>query len=232
MPLGAARLAYLAKTQAAGVQRDAVPLTVFGNTQIDTAESQFGGASALFDGSGDYLQSASLSEMAFGLEDFTFEAFINTDSTNSQIIISGRFGTGGSAAENNNVLAIVGGKLSWSNGSAWAIQDSVDISTNTWIHVACTRTNEVMEVFKDGVSIGTFNYSVIINNARPITIGAFNTGAVTFDGHIDEVRISSISRYSGNFTPPSSAFQNDADTIALYHMNGSDGSTDFPDDNG
>jgi len=31
-------------------------VTANGNAQVDTAESQFGGASALFDGSGDFLE--------------------------------------------------------------------------------------------------------------------------------------------------------------------------------
>src|SRR5690554_1699309 len=47
--------------------------TVNGNSQIDTAESQFGGASVLFDGSGDYLEYADSADWDFGTGDFTVE---------------------------------------------------------------------------------------------------------------------------------------------------------------
>ena len=40
---------------AAVISRTAKTVTASGNAQVDTAQSKFGGASALFDGSGDYL---------------------------------------------------------------------------------------------------------------------------------------------------------------------------------
>jgi len=58
MPLGAARIAFIAKTQVTAVAeviRRKVGVTAIGNAQVDTAQSKFGGASALFDGTGDYL---------------------------------------------------------------------------------------------------------------------------------------------------------------------------------
>jgi len=49
--------------------------------------------------------------------------------------------------------------------------------------------------------------------------------------HIDEFRISQSVRYTADFTPPTAAFVNDADTAFLLHMDGADGSTTFNDDN-
>ncbi|MFQ3611888.1 MAG: LamG-like jellyroll fold domain-containing protein [Fimbriimonadales bacterium] len=40
----------------------------------------------------------------------------------------------------------------------------------------------------------------------------------SFSGWMDELRLSTVLRYSGNFTPPSSPFVPDTNTAALYHM--------------
>lgn len=47
----------------------------------------------------------------------------------------------------------------------------------------------------------------------------------SFDGWLEELRISSTLRYSGDFTPPSAPFVPDADTAALYHFDEPDGAT-------
>jgi hypothetical protein len=40
----------------------------------------------------------------------------------------------------------------------------------------------------------------------------------SFKGYLDEVRLSTVLRYRGNFTPPSQPFTPDAQTAALYHF--------------
>jgi hypothetical protein len=51
-------------------------------------------------------------------------------------------------------------------------------------------------------------------------------------GYIDEFRFSNIARYSGSsITVPTAAFTNNANTLLLLHMDGTNGSTSFPDDN-
>jgi hypothetical protein len=49
---------------------------------------------------------------------------------------------------------------------------------------------------------------------------------------MDEYRVSNIARYTTNFAPPTEPFQNDDNTLLLLHMDGTDGSTAFIDDNG
>lgn len=49
--------------------------------------------------------------------------------------------------------------------------------------------------------------------------GSTSTGAV--DG-LDEVRVSSVARYAGAYTPDTSPFVSDANTIALYHLDSLD----------
>ena len=40
----------------------------------------------------------------------------------------------------------------------------------------------------------------------------------SYDGDLDEIRVSKVLRYSGPFTRPSSPFTTDASTVALYHL--------------
>jgi hypothetical protein len=86
MPLGVFRVNSLAKY--APSTRTAVTITAFGDAQIDTAESKFGGASLLLDGTDDYLKIVSPN----GSTDFdvttsarTFEAWVYTDNINDSL---------------------------------------------------------------------------------------------------------------------------------------------------
>ncbi|MFQ5810839.1 MAG: LamG-like jellyroll fold domain-containing protein, partial [Armatimonadota bacterium] len=54
----------------------------------------------------------------------------------------------------------------------------------------------------------------------PIQIGSMNTGFRPADADIDELRISSVRRYSGPFTPPK-RFEPDPQTLTLFHFDGS-----------
>ncbi|MEJ0012775.1 MAG: hypothetical protein WDM94_09155 [Bauldia sp.] len=51
-------------------------ITANGNAQVDTAQAKFGGASALFDGAGDYLTVPASADFNFGTGDFTVETLI------------------------------------------------------------------------------------------------------------------------------------------------------------
>jgi hypothetical protein len=52
------------------------------------------------------------------------------------------------------------------------------------------------------------------------------------NGHMDEIRVSNSARYTTTFTPSTTPFVNDANTLLLLHMDGTDASTVFFDDNG
>ena len=89
-------------------------------------------------------------------------------------------------------------------------------------------------MYQNGVEqTTTFTLTTAFNNTtNNFTIGAAYDGSLGFPGYIDELRISNSARYSANFTSPTAPFQNDANTLVLLHMDGTDASTAFFDDNG
>lgn len=109
------------------------------------------------------------------------------------------------------------------------------LNTNTWYHVAVSRdSSNNTKLFINGTQSGS---TTTANDRNWVNVNYWSffgetAGYKGFKGHIDEMRISTVARYTSNFTAPSAAFTNDADTILLYHFEGADGtSTSIIDDN-
>ena len=104
-------------------------------------------------------------------------------------------------------------------------------SGSTWYHIALQYdgTNN-LRVWLDGVHKASVSHNC--NGFSTLYWGNKLSGQGSQSGtnHIDEIRISSVNRYTHsttNFTAPTTAFTNDDDTIALFHCE----STDQTDDN-
>ena len=236
MPLGAARMNTLSRFLApTGPVRTQYDINVNGDTQVDTAQYQFGGASALFDGTGDYLdveQGGTYNLFAFGTNDFTIEMWIRPAVTGTvRYILDARNAAGSTAVavtwqvRNDNKL------YSYINGSYWAVSSGT-ISGSTWTHIALVRDGDALRQYingtQDGGRTGIVLASFVDNQGL---FGTFHGKSAAFwNGHMDEIRVSDTARYSSSFTPSTSAFTNDSDTKFLMHADGSDGSTTFEDD--
>jgi hypothetical protein len=244
MPLGASRLNFLSKTLVAAgpAQRTARTVTAVNDAQIDTAQSKFGGSSYLGDGASDYLtvDVADFGSTVGSAGDFTIECFARTTNTANKGIFHIHADSDYNAATGANSIAAA----FYSNGSAkWQIYfkgtssqalglTASTNSTNTWYHVAVVRYSGTMYLYIDGVqqwsSTDTYDYS----SARYLQFGAYYTSAYSLPGNIDEFRISKTARYTSGFTPTTTAFVDDSDTLLLIHADGTDGDTVFIDDNG
>ena len=242
MPLGAARINGLSKYAAAS--RTALTVTAGGNAQVSTAQSKFGGASAVFDGLGDYITISSMPSTSNS--DFTFEFWARFD------ILPWDQTAGGGAYM---IAGYTGGNLPYyniyregSSGSQPKVQialpgdrygsftkSGLSLAINTWYHFAFVRTSGVCKAFFNGTELTTFtNDYQFTNSGRTENmsfsqLGKFGDDRGSWDGYMDEIRVSNIARYSGDFTPPSSAFTNDANTLLLMHTDGTNGSTTFTD---
>lgn len=199
-------------------------VTGFGNAQISTTQSKFGGASLAFDGNGDYLRVADNDAFEIGAGDFTFEAWIYL--TGYSANYSGNFiamiackDSAQTGAGRAFAFSIIGTASSWtglgvtlfaSNTTSTGTTGSFAFGLNTWYHVAAVRSGSTVRLYVDGNDVGGgTNTRTVQATTTLVTIGAedpFYQGsfAYWFPGYIDDLRITKgVARYTANFTPPS-----------------------------
>lgn len=182
--------------------------TVAGNTQISTAVSKYGGSSAYFDGSGDYL-SATSTELAIGTADFTVEFWMYaTNVTGFRRIFTNNTGN-----FDVNTLCIridsATSKLALyvGDGSISTPATISAIQVNTWYHVAVTRSGSTINLYLDGVFQSGFSATGIDLNKTTFVVGGHNSTTTEFFlGYMDDLRVyKGVAKYTSNFTVPASS---------------------------
>lgn len=242
MPLGAFRLNSLGKfavTAAAEVIRSKKSVIAVGNAQIDTAQSKFGGASALFDGTGDYLSISYNSQLRFGTGNFTFECWFRpTAKTQSYPLLMSNidaFTTGAWVLHERHdsfSTKITFWVYSYNTGSPM-LTSTTTISNGTFYHVAIVRNGNVFKMYVNGTEEASVTSSVNLDSGNTTSASTVSgSGLGSYNGHIEEIRWSKSARYTANFTPATTPFVNDENTVLLIHADGTDATTYFEDDNG
>ena len=204
-------------------------ITANGNVTQTRAQKKVGDSSIKFDGSGDYLTVPSSNDWDFWDSDFTMECWVrfNNVTANQAIWYQG----GGTAPEVNVHFAFAdteGFKMYQRNTSSpVALNQGSNSgwSADTWYHVALVRNGSSYVMYRDGTSIATLTDSTTImesiNNVG--VIGTMYSGGTysgsPFNGYIDEYRISNTARYTSSFTPQTTAFTADSNTLLLIHSN-------------
>ena len=169
----------------------------------------------------DYINIDSSTEFGFGTGDFTIDGWFRPDNlTGAKAIID--FRTTGT--EISPYLYLDGGNVKYFVNGSVVITGTASIASDTWFHFAISRSSGVTKMFINGSQDGsdyadTNNYGT----TKPVRIGATIVPGDGFIGSIDEVRISSVARYTTNFTAPLGFHQGDLDTKLLLHFDGTDG---------
>lgn len=191
-------------------------ITAVGDTKIYTAQSKFGGASAYFDGNGDYLSIPDSLDWALA-GDFTIDAWIRFDSSN--LASSNMIFTQTSNAGDTDFM-----HASWT-GSQWylAVKSgnsyqllftaSDTLAANTWYHAAFVRSGNNWYIFRDGILKGSTTAAISLPDfSQEVRIGGINSAFPQyFKGYIDELRVSKgLARWTSNFTPPASEYSQPA----------------------
>ncbi|MFL5742651.1 MAG: LamG-like jellyroll fold domain-containing protein [Flavisolibacter sp.] len=200
------------------------------------------GTNLSYDGVDDYvaIPSNASSSIVSGLTgDFTIEAWVywrGGASLAYQRILD--FGN-----DQNNYVFLVPYSTIPSNGARFAItiggtpqviDASAPLTQNTWNHIAVTVDDATSTgtIFINGVNVGSTGPGVF--TYRPATLGVTTNNWLGkseypdpfFNGDIEELRISNVVRYpSTGFTPSTSQFLSDGNTVALYHFNEGTGQT-------
>lgn len=187
--------------------------TASGNAQISTAQSKFGGASALFDGTGDLVSSADHADWALGSGDFTIECWVRPAALGGDRILYSRRDVL-SAMSPFLLYCEAAGKAGFllsTNGSAWAVNilsAGVVFAAGTWAHVAMCRKAATVYCWVNGVSVGTASVSgSLMTTTQPLCLGANADASQSLNGNLDDVRITKgVARYTAAFTPPAAPF--------------------------
>jgi hypothetical protein len=211
-----------------GTGRSQVGITAVGNAQIDTAQNKFGGASALFDGSGDRLIANSIPELG---NDLTIEFWYRHNSFGGQAhFVDARLASDGSVNK-PTLFRTTSSTLDLFYAGNVVISGAWTPTSGVWYHIALVRSSGIVRIYVGGTQLGSNWSNSQTWDGSDYSIGDYAGGGFGINGHIDEFRISNSARYTAGFTAPTSPFVNDANTLLLIHMDQADGATLFRDDN-
>lgn len=190
--------------------------TASGNAQISTAQSKFGGAAGLFDGTGDCIRTPDSNDFTLGSGAWTYDLWFNrAGGDGTRRFLFGTASSGGAGGYTVSMELTAGNVLRAivSTDGATANVDFSGTTTFTssgWHHAALVRTGNTIKMFVDGTQEGGDKaYSSTVNNSiNQFGVGSFGEFTSNmWNGYIDEFRLSvGIARWTANFTPPTRAY--------------------------
>lgn len=176
------------------------------------------------DGTGDYMTIPDAAWQDLGTGDFTIESVVrwNSVGTSTVVEIGNAGATGAKVVYSSSTLQFV------VNGSA-VISPSFAPVANRNYHIAGVRASGTVYLFCDGQLLGSGANS---SNLTGLTNGvriASDQSSQSINGWIRGIRISNSARYTAAFTPPTTAFTSDANTMFLLNGDVANGTTSFTD---
>ena len=178
-------------------------VTAVGNAQISTAQSKFGGASIAFDGTGDTL---TVNSNLLDGSTWTAEAWIRPApiGTNERTI----FSQYNSANANRTIFSITTtGSIKLFNGAQGTTTSSATITANQWYHIAFVRSSATtVTAFLDGIQVAQKTNFAGPTSTTTMIGGYFGFPDDQWNGWMDDIRVTTVARYTANFTPPTGPF--------------------------
>lgn len=191
---------------------DRKTLTVVGNPTVQALSpltNGYSGASAYFDGNGDYFTIANEAGFNFGTGSFTVEVWINTvykPSSGDYDSIVSKYASGSWWGIQTNSQGHVVAGTNPSDGN-YMIGTTTDVCDGAWHHIALVRSgSSSLSLYIDGALETTLTNSTNADNTATVEIGrigAFGTGRY-FNGYMSNLRVvKGYAMYSAPFTPSS-----------------------------
>lgn len=201
---------------------NAFTVTPVGNAAITTAQSVFGGASLVLDGTGDYLTVPDNSAFDLSGGVWTVDSWVRvSDLSSSRTIFSQQ-------TDANNYLHCfinTDGSVEtfiYASGSqvVGLVTDPGLVVVNTWTHLAFVENGNDYYLFVNGVGYTTSDTDRPANYTGTFQIGIRDGSTNPYIGWIDEFRVTKgVARWTASFTPSTSEYTSDANTSLLLHFN-------------
>jgi hypothetical protein len=114
----------------------------------------------------------------------------------------------------------------FSSSGQWRSVNSGQLNLNQWHHIVGSYDGSNMRLYVNGSRVANLITSGAIDQTtNPLRIASADGSGDLFQGLIDEVRVSNIIRYTGNFVVPQAPFATDAATRGLWHLDERSGTT-------
>ena len=205
--------------------------TITAGGGIKHVANKVGTGMAAFDGTTDYLTSPTSPSWDFGGEDFTIEFWTYVNALPGVFAMFAERDSNATNKRSWNIGLYPAGTIdaSWNTdgtNTGWvSITTTGTVSAGAWTHIAWVKNGSTSKVYINGTADATTstNSGAVYNSDRGISIGAYASNTYSLDGYIDDLRISQTARYTSTFTPSTTAFKDDKDTILLLHMDGGGG---------
>lgn len=193
-------------------------ITLNAGAARSSAQSAFGGYSAAFTGSGEYLSTPNSSDFNFGADDFTIEMWVYKTGNNANG--SRLWGRNGDVYDGIiTAIDASGNLISYGSSSntgwdLWQASNIVAVPNNVWKWIVFQRRGGTIDCYFHGVlynvTSSLWTPNLMSNTAYDQVIGGQAGTNKSHNGYIDEVRITKgVARYSGaTITVPTSSFPN------------------------
>lgn len=218
------------------------PLSITNNNSVTltTSTKKFGSAGANFrqsESPAAYLVIPNAGEFDFGTGNFTIEwwyylnataeAAPNFLSTTNWVIRAVDLGV------TNDTNLIFENNPSGTGNDFTYDTGNTNITQNAWHHYAVVRNGNTLDWYIDGTKVGAGQSvtGISIDSGSELRLGIDYalTLSKSLENYMDDFRISNVARYTGNFTAPTAAHVDDANTLVLLNFDGSNGSTTIVD---
>lgn len=180
-----------------------------GNAQLDTAQKQFGTASLLCDGTGDWTTVADHADFALTSKLFTIDCWVRPAASGTQIYIAGQGATPiavGTRAwtigrlSNNHIQAVLGGAA-----TQLVLEGTTSVVSGAWYHIAFVGDGTTAYLFVNGAleASGAISFTPLDASTAMRVGAAGEETASSWNGWIDEFRLSvGVARWTAAFTVP------------------------------
>jgi hypothetical protein len=185
-------------------------VTSVNGAAISTAQSKFGGSSVFFDGTNDYLTVTNSGMFGSGNWTIEFWVYAPAGQTDKSIIEARNSAAGSGTTTGFTITMISPTEIRVYSGSE-LIKSTVSY-VNQWVNICLVKNGSTTTMYVNGTNSGTTTSLGNMSDTSFI-IGAGYYGSVSLNAfgnfYMDELRITTgIARYTGNFTPSTTAFSN------------------------